>query len=212
MFKSIKKIFVGFAWLVAALGTAATLIIKWDDLIEVSCSRFINCENTQSVAQYAKELFSNPNQAKLKGEILPDTSFKVGETMQMRFTSEKGGQLLVFDINSKGALTLIMPNQYYDEAFKLKANQEFTIPEKHWGFDLPAQEPLGEGSLLTILVEEGIDLKAILPVPFEEINAEMAKPILQHLHDQLKKEVMLNEVLRPRKWAGVFSDYEINNK
>ncbi|MCK5523394.1 MAG: DUF4384 domain-containing protein [Thiomargarita sp.] len=209
MFKSFKNKLIS---LVAIATVLVGIIITIDDIIEVSCSRFINCENTQSVAQYTKDLFSNPNQAKLKVEILPDTSFKVGETMQMRFTSEKRGQLLVFDINSEGALTLIMPNQYYEEAFKLKAKQELIIPEKHWGFDLPAQEPFGEGSLLTILVEDDIDLKSILPVPFAEMNAEMVKPILQHLHDQLNNEVMLNGVLRPRKWAGVFSDYEINNQ
>ena len=49
------------------------------------------------------------------------------------------------------------------------------MPEKYWGFDLPAQEPLGNGMLVTIL-----------PVSFQTLNAEMAKPILQHLHDHNK--------------------------
>lgn len=206
------------------LATAVGLLITYGDrlLIIVGLCEFINisicsepiepCSSKADTIDCVKDLFNNPNLANLKVEILPDSSFKLNETMKMRFISEKEGQLLVFDINSDGALTLLMPNQYYNDGFKLKANKEFIIPEKHWSFYLPAQEPIGKGSLLTILIEDEIDLKSILPVSFEALNAEMAKPILQHLHDQLKKEVMLDGVLRPRKWSGVFSDYEIHNK
>jgi len=210
MLKHIKKI---FAWLVigvGALGTVGAFIVKWDDIIEICCEYVVDCD--KHIIEYTKDLFSNPNQAKLQVEILPDPSFKLGENMQIRFISEKEGQLLVFDINSEGSLTLLMPNQYLNEGFKLKANKKFTIPETNWKFDLPALEPMGKGSLLTILIEDEIDLKPILPVSFEALNAEMAKFILKHLHDQLNKPVMLNGVLRPYKWSGVFSNYEINNQ
>jgi len=205
MFKHIKKIFASLAIGAAVLG----FIVTMDDIVEVYC-KYIGCK--ENISQYAKDLFSNPNQAHLQVKILPDPSFKEGENMHMRFLSKKEGQLLVFDINSDGALTLLMPNQHYNEGFKLEANKEFIIPEKTWGFDLPAEEPFGNGMLVSILIEDEIDLKSILPVSFEALNAEMAKPILQYLHDQLTQSVMLDGVLRPYKWSGVISNYEINNK
>lgn len=137
---------------------------------------------------------------------------KLAEKMQMRFLSQKQGKLLVFDINSQGALTQLMPNQYYDKQFKLEANKEFIIPENTWGFDLHVKEPVGKGMLLTILIEDEIDLKSILPLPapFQEIYAKKAKPMLQDLDNQLNQPVMFNGVLRHYKWSGVFTDYEIN--
>jgi hypothetical protein len=209
MFKYIKQIFAWLAIGIAALGAVGTFIVKWDEIVGIYCE-YVGCE--ENTTQYAKDLFSNPNQAKLQVKVLPDSSFKLNENMQMRFLSEKEGKLLVFDINSEGSLTLLIPNQHYNEGFKLEANKKFTIPETNWKFDLPAQEPMGKGSLLTILIEDEIDLKSILPVSFEALNAKMAKPILKHLHDQLNKPVMLNGVLRSYKWSGVFSNYEINNK
>jgi hypothetical protein len=191
----------------ASLGVLVVFIINLEAIIQIFCEYVVDCK--QHAIEYSKDLFSNPNKANLQVKILPNSNFKLGENMQMRFLSKKEGQLLVFDINSQGALTLLMPNQYYNEEFKLEANKEFIIPEKHWKFDLPAGEPLGKGMLVSILIEDEIDLKSILPVSFEALNAEMTKPILQHLHDQLNKSVMLNGVLRPYKWSGVFSDYEI---
>jgi len=198
MFKYIKEKFKWLIFCIAVLGVIVTI----DDIIEIYC-KYAGC------GENIIQLFSNPNQAKLQVEILPDSSFKLNENMQMRFLSEKEGKLLVFDINSEGSLTLLIPNQHYNEGFKLKANKDFIIPEKTWGFDLPAQEPLGNGILVSILIDDEIDLKSILPVSVEALNAEMAKPMLQHLHDQLNKPVMLNGVLRPYKWSGVISSYEI---
>lgn len=165
---NIKKIFKSLVIGIATLGAVGSFIVKWDDIIEVCC-KYADCE--QHAIEYTKDLLSNPNDAKLKVEVLPDPSFKLGENMQMRFVSEKEGQLLVFDINSQGALTLLMPNQYYNEEFKLEANKEFIIPEKHWSFDLPAGEPIGKGMLVSILIEDEIDLKSILPVSFEALNS-----------------------------------------
>ncbi len=218
MLKHIKKIFAWLAIGVGALGTVGAFIVKWDDIIDVvykvcdvgsppPCS-----PKAADTIKCAKDLFSNPNQAHLQVKVLPDPSFKEGENMQMRFLSEKEGQLLVFDINSEGALTLLMPNQYYNDGFKLEANKEFIMPENNWGFDFPAEEPFGNGMLVSILIEDEIDLKSILPVSFQALSAGMAKPILQHLNDQLTQSVMLDGVLRPYKWSGVISNYEINNQ
>jgi hypothetical protein len=200
MLNHIKKIFAWILVAVTALGTVGAFIVKWDDIMEVY---YKYAGYDEHIIQYTKDLFSNPNKANLQVKILPNPNFKLGDKMKMSFTSEKEGQLLVFDINTKGELTLLMPNQFYDNKFKLKANIPFIIPENNWGFDLYAQEPIGKGMLLTILIENDIDLKPILPVHFQTLNGNMAKPILQHLHDRLK------EKLGTQQWSGVFSDYEI---
>jgi hypothetical protein len=206
MLNHIKKIFAWILVAVTALGTVGTFIVKWDDIMEVYC-KYV--DRDEHIIQYTKDLFSNPNKANLQVKILPNSNFKLGENMQMRFLSKKEGQLLVFDINSQGALTLLMPNQYYNEEFKLEANKEFIIPEKHWKFDLPAGEPLGKGVLFTILIEDEIEFKEIFFTPFQARESKRAKITLEDLHNKLKQEVMLNGVLRSYKWSGVFSDYEI---
>lgn len=210
----LKKSFLIVITIVGITLTFADNLIKFLDLCEFTgisiCSEPIEpCSSEADTIKCVKHLFSNPNQANLQVKILPNPSLKLKQKMQMRFISQKQGQLLVFDINTQGALTQLMPNQYSDKQFKLEANKDFIIPENTWGFDLHVKEPLGNGILLTILIEDEIDLKSILPVSFQELKAEMAKVMLQHLHDQLNNSIMLNGVLRHYKWSGVFSDYQI---
>jgi hypothetical protein len=169
-----------------------------------------------TTAQLAIKLFAGNNSANLQ-IILPQTTFKVGDTMQMRFLSNRGGYLIVFDIDSQAALTQLYPNQDSGQPEPLKAGEILTIPDVYYDpnsdddFQFEAEEPIGNGILVAILIEDELGIGYnILPVPFEKIPSEAAKTLLQLLYKQLGKPVPdENGVEHFISWSSTVAHYEI---
>jgi hypothetical protein len=169
-----------------------------------------------TTAQLAINLFAGDNPANLQ-IILPQTTFKVGGTMQMRFLSNRGGYLIVFDIDSQAALTQLFPNQDSGQQERLKAGEILTIPDVYYDpnsdddFQFEAEEPIGNGTLVAILIEDELGIGYnILPVPFEKIPSEAAKTLLQLLYKQLGKPVPdENGVDHFISWSSTVAHYEI---
>ncbi len=169
-----------------------------------------------TTAQQAINLFAGDNPANLQ-IILPQTTFKVGDIMQMRFLSNRGGYLIVFDIDSQAALTQLFPNQDSGQQERLKAGEILTIPDVYYDpnsdddFQFEAEEPIGNGTLVAILIEDELGIGYnILPVPFEKIPTEAAKTMLQLLYKQLGKPVQdENGVDHIISWSSTVAHYEI---
>jgi hypothetical protein len=209
----------------------AGMVAFFNDILELLC-RFESwnwCEAQPQVvepgndkapamttAQLAIKLFASNNSANLQ-IILPQTIFKVGDIMQMRFLSNRGGYLIVFDIDSQAALTQLYPNQDSGQPEPLKAGEILTIPDVYYDpnsdddFQFEAEEPIGNGILVAILIEDELGIGYnILPVPFEKIPSEAAKTLLQLLYKQLGKPVPdENGVEHFISWSSTVAHYEI---
>ncbi len=145
----------------------------------------------QTTAQLAIDLFVGQNPASLQITILPSAALKIGEIMQLQFSSEHDGYLLVFDINSKGALTQLFPNTYsqQEQYGYLKAGQILTIPDIFYPFEFEVQEPTGKSILLAILIEDALAWYSHFSFAFETKPAKDAQSILRLLREQLNQTV-----------------------
>ena len=209
---------------IGLLGTAIIsgigLISDFSEVTDFSC-RFYDgywCEDDtdpMTTAEQAISLLADDNQAGLQIEILPGPAFRVGDIMQMRFSSNHDGYLLVFDINTEGALTTLFPNQFSEEQKQgyLKVGQTLTIPDVYYGFDFLATEPIGTGTLIAVLIEDELTIiRDALPVPFKEIKMPLAQVVVQQLRQQLEQSVQdENGVVRPVRWSGTVAEYQITH-
>jgi hypothetical protein len=176
-----------------------------------------SASDTMQVAQ----TLDTENTAQLRLQMLPSTTFRLGEKMQVNVSSQRTGYLFVLDIDSAGKMTVLFPNKYSEKRNRrgiLKAQQTVKIPDTNYGFDFLAQEPVGQGLLLTLLVEEKEPfvqgLRRKLPSPergFAVVQrTSQVQSTLARLHQQLRKTIVdFDGVGRPIKWSMVGVEYEI---
>lgn len=170
---------------------------------------------------HVAQILESENAAQLKTQMLPSTTFQLGQQMQINVSSQHTGYLFVLDIDSQGKLTVLFPNEYSNEHHRkglLHAGQTVKIPDISYGFDFIAQEPTGQGLLLALLLEEDEtfvhDFQRRLPISrrgFGVIKStSQVQMTLQWLYQQLHQTLLEpNGVGRPIKWSMVDIEYEI---
>jgi hypothetical protein len=124
----------------------------------------------------------------LSVQVIPSQPFKIGDTMQIRVInrSHQNGYLFIWDINSAGKLTRILPNDIAHQ-HRMTAGQTITIPEHTYsGFSLTMAGPLGKGIVVAILVENSLK-QQLLSERFESISATQAHSALQQMRSQLNQ-------------------------
>ncbi len=179
---------------------------------------------TNNTAEQATALLTHDNTAQLEVKILrksnrlgrvePQNRFKVNDMMQIQIRSQHSGYFLLFDINSEGKLTRLFPNEFAKQSY-VKAGQIVIIPDKSYGFDFVAGEPLGKGLLIALVVEDHLArVQELLPEAFEQIQAQQAQTVLQQLRQQLNRTLPQEipgegTVNRPIRWSIAVVDYEI---
>lgn len=170
---------------------------------------------TNNTAEQVTNVLPHTNDAELDVKMLPGQDFQVGDTMKIRVRSEHDGYLLVFDINSAGELTRIFPNQYSERQDKyglVKKGQTLTIPDPFYGFDFVAEEPLGKGLLVAVLIEDELSMvQKLLPKAFEQVPSKEVPAVLQKLRQQLDYSLQQgdNRANRPVRWSIGVIEYQI---
>jgi len=127
------------------------------------------------------------NPARLSISILPGPSFRLGQEMHFRVTSQQQGHLLVLDQNAAGEITQLYPlgGEEIGAADNLIApGPGITLPSTSSGLRFTAGEPVGKSRLLAILSPEPIDLEDLLdrnPSARSEGGADPAQSILERI-------------------------------
>jgi len=155
---------------------------------------------------------NHENRANLRLEMLPNASRRIGETMQIKLSSQEAGYLFLLDINSAGQLTRIFPNKYSGSQlskYHIKAGQTVIIPDERYGFDFTATEPVGKGLLVAFLVEEDYVYNVTLPEAFDTIQVTDAYKTLQQLNQSLNTMLKTDKGTRPVRRSITTLDYHI---
>ena len=168
----------------------------------------------ENTVEQATSILTHDNEAHLQIKLLPQNRFHIGDAMQIQVNSNHHGYLLLFDINSAGKLTRLFPNQYSKQHGKqgyVRARQSLTIPEPYYGFEFTAEEPLGKGLLIALLVEDKIStIQTWLPTAFEQVKAREAQAVLQQLRYQLNQTLpQYDAANRPVQWSLAITNYQI---
>ena len=122
-----------------------------------------------------------------------------------------------------GKLTIIFPNEYSKKENRkgtLEAGQTITIPDSSYNFEFEAQEPVGQGLLLTLLIEENESIVQSIEGKLKQTTergfgviekTSEVNRTLEKLYQKLHQTVIGPEgVGRPIKWSVVTAEYEIN--
>jgi hypothetical protein len=165
-----------------------------------------------------QRLTAHDNKAKLDLQMRPCQVCRLGDTMQLKVTSQQSGYLFLLDINSAGHLTRIFPNKYSTLSDSrglsripgyLNAGQMVMIPNDNYGFDFTATEPIGKGLVIAVLVEQQLS-DNILPNEFETLQTSDSKVTLQRLNDYLNNKLKTDGGQnRQLRWSIATLDYEI---
>lgn len=137
-------------------------------------------------------------------EILPNNSFELGEAMLLKVSSNKSGQLLVYDLNANNQLQQIFPNNYTANrrlTNRMASGETITIPDAYYGFQFEAVPPLGNGRIIAILVEDSVHLEDIANIEqaFKTLSPDV--DILETIRERL--------VGKRSNWSLAVAPYEI---
>lgn len=168
--------------------------------------------NPLPVPELATELLAHNNLVQAKLEILPGPSFRLGEVMQIRVTSPRDGYLVVLDLNARGQVTQIFPNEFSDKTGKknqIYANRPITIPDATYSFRFFAREPVGRGQLLAIVSEDPAPLDSLLAQHKDLQVIARPEAYLTALNEQLRQPWTGDRFNRQVAWSLVQVGYEI---
>lgn len=108
-------------------------------------------------------------------QILPSTRVALGETVTFAVTAETGGNLLLFQIDARGALTQLFPNfrsLELNPTRTVPGGRRVIVPDASYGFEFAAQRPTGKGLLVAVVSRDPIDLEDMIRgnVDFETVD------------------------------------------
>jgi secreted trypsin-like serine protease len=91
------------------------------------------------------------------------SAIKLGQFAEFEVKSRIPGKLVLVDINAKGEVVQLFPNKF-SSARQLSADTALTIPD-NGTYRFPAQEPVGKGRLVAIVVPDSFDSDALVANP-----------------------------------------------
>lgn len=122
-------------------------------------------ETAVASAAATAEVLVQSNDADVRIELEPGGVLRLGQEFRISVTAKKPGQLILLDINSKGDVTQLIPNEFMDrhgQSRELKPGHKITIPDDYYGFAFAAGDPVGKGQLLAIVTEDKVDVDQLL--------------------------------------------------
>lgn len=102
--------------------------------------------------------------AKLQLKLHPGTRLALDTKLEVTVTSQRGGNLVVLDMDAAGNLTQIFPNELSQRAgvkSRIEPQQTISLPGVNAGFEFRAVPPAGKSLLLAIVHETNKQLGAV---------------------------------------------------
>jgi hypothetical protein len=175
---------------------------------------------SQSVAKASETILSHSNEAGLQlaierfdlkgkgcfqGEA--KSHFQLGESVCYRIHIPRTGKLVLFDINASGNATLLYPNNAIPTNAPppcrplpdvVASDIDIVIPDNCMGFEIKAEEPLGQGRVVAVLIEDlSVDVRALLATHRGLGRIPKAQEVSQPFEDIPKPKDWM-EILRER--------------
>lgn len=169
--------------------------------------------------QTAQDLMAHSNPANLRIDLIPGPGFRNGELMGIRAWADRGGYLLLFDLDAAGTLTQLYPNPYsMDLDLRpdgkpqgwVRAGRRVSIPDAYTPFQWRAGEPFGEGRMIALLIEDAVDIERLTPagLGFKPVQrpAEHLAELRERLNGLVHEADGSNREVR---WSMAWADYRI---
>ncbi|WP_339138475.1 MAG: caspase family protein [Candidatus Electrothrix sp. GW3-4] len=132
---------------------------------------------------------------------------RLGDTVTVECRSNKSGYLILLDINAKGEMLQVFPNQYSTPTVDnfIPAHTTVVVPGPDWGFSIEAQLPLGQNTLIAIFTEDRVEMSDLLGMHKDLQVISEPTTYLAEVTRRLQAVWVGDEVNRAVKWSkGVF--------
>ncbi len=153
-----------------------------------------------------------PTPAKISIKILPGAKIVIGQAVKFSITSDRNGQLVVFDVNPQGQVTQLFPNKIAEQNGKsnrVKRGTKITIPDLYYGFEFQASGPAGKGAVYAVIAEPGVKLDQILQQNKDLTSVPDAEAYLDALGQSLHALVQDGTSERAADWSAAKAEYTI---
>lgn len=171
----------------------------------------IQSPNSTPLAAYIDSVSTHRNKEKIKVQLYPGENIKIGKALTLQITTPMNGYLLILDVDSKGRITQLFPNKFSKIPWnqRFAKNAVFHFPEKSYGFDFIASEPIGRGRIITVVVEDELTFENLLKqnMSLEEVKNE--KHYLAELAYSLRATYRGDKYNRRVRWSVQLTEYNI---
>ena len=156
----------------------------------------------------------NPAKGRAKVVINGGDKVKVGDAAKFAVTSDIAGRVLLIDINAKGEVVQLSPNEY-SGAKRIEPGSPITVPSDG-SFIIRVQEPLGRDKLIAIVVPDAFNMDALQTAKggMKGLVVEAPLPYLQNLIQLIRaatgaKGLVVEPVGAMPGWGFADLDYEV---
>lgn len=168
---------------------------------------------TTSIADSSVSPAAAPTPAKISIKILPSARIAIGQTVRFSITSDRNGQLLVFDVNPQGQVTQLFPNKIAEQNGKsnqVKRGTKITIPDIYYGFEFEVSGPAGKGAVYAVIAEPGVNLEQILQQHKDLTPVADTDAYLDALGQSLHELVQDGTSERAADWSAAKAEYTVH--
>ncbi len=165
------------------------------------------------LSNYINAVSGHKSKEDIEVRIIPNDKIKLGQKIKFEIFTPISGYLLVLDINSNGELTQLYPNKYstrkWDKPFV--ENSSIEIPEDDYGFDFIASKPIGNGQVISVIVEDKINFSKIIRGNMALGSVVNGEHYLAELAYALRQTNTADTFNRRMRWSVQTINYEIVN-
>lgn len=182
-----------------------------DDPVQSGVDAGADSDASEMVEQ-ANTTLSRFDETSVDLTMEPSADLELGETLKIKVRSNVEGYLLVLDVDPVGNVTQVFPNRYSDQdrvSNRIGQGETRIIPEPDWGFDLKAVEPVGEGTLYALVMEDDIDITALTGANKDLEVIDQPVAYLGELAARLRETWSDGQFNRAAKWAAGRENYHI---
>ncbi len=158
------------------------------------------------------EVLADPSYNTLSLEIKPGAVLAEGQAFTVHVTSGVSGDLLLYDLDTKGKALQLFPNELSGKSTRISSGQPFFMPDDDYGFDFEAGKP--GGYILAIVINDRLALDAFAPKALGLTDYQDTAKLLGMIGKQLSDYVVDGQgddvTARPVHWAYGLIRYEVN--
>lgn len=166
----------------------------------------------QQVQNSATALLANDNQGGVTLEVLPGPSARLGQAVRFRVTSRTEGTLILLDANAGGELVQIYPNEYsqaQNRSGRIQPGRPITIPDPTYGFEFTASEPVGQGTLIALVLQDPVDVSSLVNRTRDLTPIAAPVDYMAQIAERLRKPWTDGATTRLTRWSMTSVRYAI---
>lgn len=165
-----------------------------------------------ATAAALSSLLEHHNDFGLDVRMLPGSTLRVGQPIQIRIDAAEDGRVAVFDLTPDGDLTQLFPNARTSRTGAIRAGAPLVMPDAYWGINFKASPPAGAGALLVLVTEDGLDLSRATGLNLGFKPVAQTSRLLQVIGDTIERPVVspvLDVPTRAPRWAFMRLPYAV---